>query len=268
MHIASLPMYNIREIHQASASLWRGIAKYLRREGIDIVPDRLVFGYPLNDLWNDPKLVFSQCCGYDVVRAFESTLTPLAVPHFDVAECAGGEYSSLIVVGEDCLYDDVLEMQGTIAAINGSQSHSGMNSLRQLVASRHKNGRFFHKVIISGAHVNSLEMLRCGVADVAAIDCVTHALLSAYQPETLAGTRVLGRTYHSPAPPYVTRSEYGDQFFERMRTALSRAFEDPALSSARQALFIKKIKWTDITSYQKISEIEIYAADLGYPVLQ
>ncbi|TDJ31213.1 MAG: phosphate ABC transporter substrate-binding protein, partial [Gammaproteobacteria bacterium] len=179
MHIASLPMYNIREIHQASASLWRGIAKYLRREGIDIVPDRLVFGYPLSDLWSDPKLVFSQCCGYDVVRAFESTLTPLAVPHFDVAECAGGEYSSLIVVGEDCLYDDVLEMRGTIAAINGSQSHSGMNSLRQLVASRHKNGRFFHKVVISGAHVNSLEMLRCGEADVAAIDCVTHALLSA-----------------------------------------------------------------------------------------
>jgi ABC-type phosphate/phosphonate transport system substrate-binding protein len=268
MHIASLPMYNLREIHQASSSLWRGIAKHLRREGVEIVPDQLVFDRPLSDLWNDSRLIFSQCCGYDVVRSFENTLTPLAVPHFDVAECSDGEYSSLIVVGENCLYDDVLEMHGTVAAINGSESHSGMSALRQLVASRHINGRFFNKVVISGAHVNSLEMLRYGEADVAAIDCVTHALLSAYQPEALAGTRVLGRTYHSPAPPYVTRTEYGEQFFERIRTALMHAFEDPTLTSARQALFIKKIKWTDISCYQKISEIESYAANLGYPVLQ
>ena len=152
--------------------------------------------------------------------------------------------------------------------INGPESHSGMSSLRQLVAERHVNGRFFDKVVISGAHFKSLEILRCGEADVAAIDCVTYALLSAYQPESLAGIRVLGRTYHSPAPPYVTRTEYGEQFFARMRNALMRAFEDPALTSARQALFIKKIKWIDVDWYRKISEIEVYAAKLGYPVLQ
>lgn len=268
MQIASLPMYNIREIHHACSSMWSGIAKYLRREGVDIVPDRLVFDHSLHDLWNDPGLIFSQCCGYDVVRGFENILTPLAVPHFDIPACTGGEYSSLIVVAENCLYDDVLEMHGTVAVINGSESHSGMSSLRQLVASRHIDGRFFNNVVVSGAHVYSLEMLRRGVADVAAIDCVTHALLSAYKPETLAGTRILGRTYHSPAPPYVTRTEYGHQFFQRMRTALLRAFEDPTLTTARQALFIKKIEWTDISSYQKISEIEKYAANLGYAVLQ
>jgi len=111
-------------------------------------------------------------------------------------------------------------------------------------------------------------MLRRRDADVAAIDCVTYALLSVYQPESLAGTRVLGRTYHAPAPPYVTRTEYGNTFAERIRTALLRAFEDSALASARQALFLKKIKPADINLYLKISEIEDYAANLGYPVLQ
>ena len=43
MQIASLPMYNFPEIRKASASLWRGIAKYLRLEGVEDVPDRLVF---------------------------------------------------------------------------------------------------------------------------------------------------------------------------------------------------------------------------------
>jgi len=268
MLIASLPMYNIPEISKASSSLWSGIAKYLRLEGIKKVPDKLVFDQTLHTLWNDPDLLLSQCCGYDVVRRFESTLTPLAVPYFDVDECKDGEYSSLVVVGDDCRFDDVLDMHGTIAAINGPESHSGMSSLRHLVAPRHTDGRFFNDVLISGAHVESLGMLRRQEADVAAIDCVTYTLLSAYQPEALAGTRVLGRTYHSPAPPYVTRTGYGNNFIEQVRTALMRAFEDPTLTQARQALFIKKINWIDVNSYQKISEIENYAANLGYPVLQ
>ena len=53
-----------------------------------------------------------------------------------------------------------------------------------------------------------------------------------------------------------------------MRTVLFRAFEDPALTSARQTLFIKKIVGTDINSSQIISEIESYATKLGYPILQ
>ena len=142
MSIASLPMYDIPEICKASSSLWSGIAKYLRLEGVEDVPKELVFGKPLRALWSNPNLIFSQCCGYDVVSRFENTLTPLVVPHFDVVGCVGSEYSSLLVVGEDCLYDDVLEMRGTVAAINGLESHSGMSSLRELVASRHKNGLF------------------------------------------------------------------------------------------------------------------------------
>ena len=268
MFIASLPMYNIPEIRNASSSLWNGIAKYLRLEGVENVPDQLIFNQTLHDLWSNPNLIFSQCCGYDVVRRFENTLTPLVVPHFDVDACADGEYSSLVVVSEDCQYDDVLEMYGTVAAINGSESHSGMSSLRQLVASRNKNGRFFNAVKISGAHVKSLSMLRHREADVAAIDCVTYALLSVYKPKTLVGTRVLGRTHHSPAPPYVTRTDYGSTMAERMRTALLRAFEDPVTTSARQALFLKKFKRVDIATYHKISDVEEYAVNLGYPVLQ
>ncbi len=268
MLIASLPMYNIPEIRKASSSLWSGIAKYLRLEGVENVPDQLAFHQTLHDLWSNPNLIFSQCCGYDVVSRFENTLTPLVVPHFDVDACADGEYSSFVVVSEDCQYDDVLEMRGTVVAINGLESHSGMSSLRELVASRHKNGRFFDAIKISGAHVKSLAMLRRREADVAAIDCVTYALLSVYQPNTLVGTRVLGRTYHSPAPPYVTRTDYGSTMVERIRTALLKAFEDPVITSARQALFLKKIKWVDAATYQKMSDIEEYATNLGYPVLQ
>jgi hypothetical protein len=53
-----------------------------------------------------------------------------------------------------------------------------------------------------------------------------------------------------------------------MRIALFRAFQDPVLTSARQALFRKKMVGTNINSYQIISEIESYATKFGYPILQ
>ena len=74
--------------------------------------------------------------------------------------------------------------------------------------------------------------------------------------------------YYARVPPYVTRTDYGSTMVERMRTALLNAFEDPVITSARQALLLKKIKWVDIATYHKMSDIEEYAANLGYPVLQ
>jgi len=268
MRVASLPMYNFPEIQKASQSLWKGIAKYLRAEGVENVPTELTFGQPIISLWSDPNLLFSQCCGYDVVRRFKDKLIPLAVPHFEVDACIDGEYSSLIVVREDSAHKDVLDMGGCIAAINGPESHSGMSSLRHLVAPKQSNNRFFSDIMVSGTHLDSISMVRAGFADVAAIDCVTYTLLAAYNPEALEGVRVLGSTYHAPAPPYITNTLCDDEFPERLRTALFRAFEDPDLAPARHALFLKKIEWIDIEAYWKVVEFEDYAANLGFPVLQ
>ena len=268
MQIASLPMYAIPEIGKASSSFWQGIARYLKLEGVKHVPSRLEFDQPVANLWSDSNLLFSQCCGYDVVRRYRNSLIPFAVPLYAVHECADDEYSSLVVVNEFCRFDDVLDMQGTVVAVNGPESHSGMSALRHLVAPSNEKGRFFSQVKISGSHINSLEMIRRQQADIAAIDCVTYTLLAAYRPEALESTRVIGRTYHAPAPPFVTHMARGLDTVKRIGTAISRAFEDTSLAPARHALFLKDIKPVDINIYQKVVDFEHYAAELGYPVLR
>lgn len=80
--------------------------------------------------------------------------------NYDVAECAGCDYSSLIVVAEDSPYEDVLDMRGKTAVANGPETHSGMNSLRHLVAPKNIDGSFFCRVIYGGAHVDSMKLLR------------------------------------------------------------------------------------------------------------
>jgi ABC-type phosphate/phosphonate transport system substrate-binding protein len=264
---ASFPMYNIPEIWAAQSAFWKGIATHLTREGIRDVPSELSHGQPLATLLSDENMLLSQCCGYDVVSGYRETLTTIATPVFDVSDCSGYEYSSLIIVSEECPYQDVLEMRGCAAVANGPESHSGMNALRHLVAPKNINGSFFGSVVYSGGHEQSMKLIQDGRADVAAIDCVTHKLLERYRPNAIKGTRILGRTFFAPAPPYVTHANRGTDVKKRIKTALMGAFSDTDLDACRSDLLLKRISEQDDTIYEKLLDFEIYASKLGYPDL-
>ena len=260
MSVASMPMYDIPEVRAALDSLWHGLAANLRREGLRDVPKGLVHGRRLNQLWNDPDLWFSQCCGYDLVNGYADRLIPIATPRYGAPECDGYDYASVIVVGEDNEADDVLDMRGAVCVINGPNSHSGMNALRALVAPVSERGRFFTHVKVSGNHAGSLEMIKRGEADVAAIDCVTYALLGRYRPDALAGIRKLGRTYPAPGIPYVTRATLAEDTIARMRAAVFQTFADPALATVRQALLLQGIQEIHLSEYKRILEFQEFSA--------
>ncbi len=268
MLTASFPMYNMPEIWDAQSAFWKGMATYLGREGIPDVPKELAHGHSLTKLLADENMLISQCCGYDVVSGHRETLIPVATPIFDVSQCSGHEYSSLIVVAEDSPFHDVLEMKGCAAAANGPQSHSGMSALRHLVAPKNVDGSFFGSVKYSGGHAQSLKLIQKGLADVAAIDSVTYALLERYRPQAVTGIRILGRTFFAPAPPYVTHVSRGNDIVLRMKNALLRAFSDPNLGSCRNDLLLKGVSDLDQTIYEKVLDFETYAAKLGYPELK
>jgi len=265
--IASLPMYNFPEIQPALDTFWKGLSKHMSREGINNLPHKLSHDKPVQNLWNDPQLFISQCCGYDVTGRYYNSLVPVAVPHFSAPGCSGSEYSSFILVKDNNPARDIMEMQDSVAVINGPESHSGMSAFRHLVASHSFKGAFFADIKISGSHIDSIDFIKRGLADVAPIDCVTYALLEKHRPQTVWGLRVLGRTFCAPAPPYVIRKADETQWSERFWNALSAAYEDPALRSARQSLFLKDIERITVDYYEKIRSFEEYAASLDYPVL-
>ncbi len=167
MHVASMPMYDMPEVRPALDTLWTGLARHLEGEGIPDVPRSLVHDRGLAELWNDPDLLFSQCCGFDLVNGYAGRLQPIAVPHYDVPGCRGSDYASMVVVAEDSTAGDVLQMRGAVCVINGPESHSGMGALRALVAPESREGRFFAEVKVSGTHAASLEMVRRGAAELA-----------------------------------------------------------------------------------------------------
>ncbi len=261
---ACLPWYDLPETRTAQDALWTVIARHMRRHGLSDVPRRLLRERPTLQMLTDPRLLLGQCCGYDVVYGFSGSVVPLATPEFDADGCEGSDYRSFVLVRQDSLADDLADLRGKTCVINGFNSHSGTNTLRALVAPLSRKGRFFGTVKVSGAHIASLAMLTAGQADVMAMDCVIHALLTRHRPAALAGTRILCRSMAAPAPPFVTAARATDETMETLRAGLSDAFADPDAQSSMEAMLLRGAAVRPLTDYARIAEIEASATARGY----
>jgi ABC-type phosphate/phosphonate transport system substrate-binding protein len=248
-------MYDLPEVRRATDGLWAGIARHLRSEGVPDVPAALDRGADAETQWGDPALLLSQACGYPITHAFARALRVVATPCHAIAGCEQGDYFSVVVVRDDASVTQLSELRGEIAVINEWTSHSGMNALGALVAPLEGDG-FFRDVVVSGSHVASLAMVARGEASVAAIDCVTHALLARWRPSALVGTRILTRTASAPALPFVTRASASEELVVRLRAALARAMHDDALSAVRDDLLLGGIAVLPEGAYDVIRELQ------------
>ena len=268
MTVASFPMYDFPEVHWALDALWRAVAGNLRDRGVAGVPDELLHTRPLAELWTDPDLFISQCCGLDVVKNYTRHLLPLATPLSVASGRDRHRYRSKIIVHEGSSAACLEDLRGRICAVNGPESHSGMNVLRALIAPLSNGRPFFAEVRESGAHADSIAMVASGSADVAAIDCVTYALLERHRPAAIAGVRVLTHSEYGPAIPYVTRTDTAPETVERMREAIVSAFAEPGIEDALDALFLVCVTVLPKGSYYALIDFERDAVRQGYPKLQ
>ena len=264
MGLASLPWYDLAEIRWAQDVLWRAIDRELRERGWRGVPATLDRSQAYTAQWGNAGLLLSQACGYDVLYGFADALRLVATPRFAAPGCEGPNYSSYIVVRDRSPYEKLEDLRGARAAINAPSSHSGANALRQRVAPLQEKGRFFSSVRTSGSHEQSLRLIRGDEVDVAAIDCVTHALFARHRPEALAGARVLESTPLVPAPPFVTAAGMTLEGVDELRGALRSALADPDTLGARDALLLEGIEELPLRAYEPIAVMRRTADALGY----
>lgn len=261
---ANLPWYDLSEVRQATDALWYELRRQLRRAGVGTVPVRLNREVAYQQQWTSRGFLFGQACGYDARIAFADHLRVVATPCYNVPGCQGPNYSSFVVVREDSRYGSLEDLRGARCVINTPTSHSGMSVLRALVAPLHAEGRFFSAVRLSGSHERSLRMIRRNEVDVAAIDCVTYALLARYRMHELVGTRVMHHTAFVPAPPYVTSSHTRPEILAAMREAVVHAFSQPTMAAVKDDLLIADVQLLRDEDYQPIESFEAFAEDHNY----
>jgi len=266
MSVASLPMYDLDSLRDATDAWWEAITRAFRGRGIPDVPDTLdrgAFGDRF-ETWSSPDLLLSQTCGYPLTHAFADKVRLVAIPFYGATHCQGCDYCSVLLVHEDSDATTVEDLRGARVAVNGFDSQSGFNALRASVAPHARDGRFFGDVIETGSHLVSARSVAKGKADVCASDCVTHALWSRHLPEAVAGTRVLATTPHAPNLPYVTHIGRSNKEVEAMQLGLLDAVADPEIAEAREQLILIGFTMLPRSTYDRIDAMEQQAADLGY----
>jgi ABC-type phosphate/phosphonate transport system substrate-binding protein len=263
MSVAALPMYDFEELRWATDALWAAIA--VRVPGAPAVLER---GRPLMDVWTDPALLLAQTCGYPLMTSLAGRVRVVATPRYRAEGCEGAFYRSAVIVRADDEAGCLADLRGRRCALNGVDSNSGMNVLRAAVAPLAGGGRFFGEVVMTGAHVASVGAVARGDADVAAIDCVTWALLGRLRPGETRGLRVLEWTAASPGLPLITSMQTNAVTCSVLERALNDVAADGSLTPALDALLIDGFEMLPIRAYDTVLKLENLAYDAGYRVLR
>jgi len=260
-------MYDFPELRDDTDALWASLAGRLAVAGIEDVPATLTRGLGHFDLWRHPDLLLAQACEYPLATDCAGAVRLVATPRYAAEGCAGGLYGSALIVRRDDPAETLADMRGRRCAVNEPNSNSGMNLLRAAVAPLAGGTKFFGSVQFSGSHRRSVEMVAEGLADLAAIDCVSFAHLQRFAADRTAALRVLCWTARSPSLPLVTAPATDDATVRILRAALVDIAEDPALAPVRERLLLDGFDFEPDASFSQVLKLARQAADLDYPQL-
>lgn len=263
--LASLPMYYAPA--EAIDAFWRNVAAGLRRRGVTGVPQTLDWPTDPHTHWLDPGLLLSQTCGYPLTHALRGRVTLVGSLAYDVPGAAGIDCRSHLICRASDARSSLRDFAQSSVAFNSTNSQSGYNALRLEVALAGGPRPFFRHTIETGSHAKSLESVRFGLADLAAIDCVTWALWQEANPQAASTLRVLGSTQSYPGLPLITSLDTSAQQVQALRESLAGAIAEPALQPALRALHITAFVVSTLDDYARCLAMEAQAAALGLTVL-
>ncbi|GAA3704568.1 PhnD/SsuA/transferrin family substrate-binding protein [Oceanisphaera sediminis] len=219
--IASLPWYDLPALRPRLDAFWSVLSHELNNERQPVhtdpvpLPGRLNRHTPLIEQWSHPGLLLSQCCGPDLFTPQARELVPIARPVFGDLDCTPGQYFSYIVSASHKPFRRHDLHRPSRFVINSASSRSGCAALFEWTTA---NGIDCDQVMISGSHASSLEYLRNGRADVAAIDAHSWPLLDS------RGITIIDNSTEAPTPPFVMHRR-SPVTPELMQAALSSAIQ-------------------------------------------
>lgn len=129
-------------------------------------------------------------------------------------------YFSDVVVRLDSPAERFADLRGATWVYNEPGSHSGYHVVRYELARAGESTDFFGRVLASGAHTHSLDMILSGSADASAIDSTVLEWVLARRPELATLIKTIATLGPSPAPPLVASTALPPELRVRMRALL------------------------------------------------
>lgn len=210
---AMLGMYDIPQLADANDRLWNGIRAELG-EGPEVLQRNRDFW----QIWRDPDLVLAQTCGMPYRTALHGVVSLVGTPDYGLPGCPPGYYNSVIIARADVLGDTMSDFASQRLAYNDPVSQSGWAAPMTHAANL---GVSFRHFVPTGGHIESSIAVAVGRADLAAIDALTWALITEFEPWARA-LREVERTAPTPGLPYITSTNRNAaQIFSAVEKAIA-----------------------------------------------
>lgn len=136
-------------------------------------------------------------------------------------------YFSDVVVHRDSRFQTFADLRGAVWAYNEPFSHSGYVVPRYHLAILGETSGFFSRVVESGAHQRSLQLILERKADASAIDSTVLETELRNHPPLAAQLRVIASLGPSPIPPWVIQKSLPLRFKQAIRAVLLTMHTDP-----------------------------------------
>jgi phosphonate transport system substrate-binding protein len=116
-------------------------------------------------------------------------------------------YFSDVIVRPDSHFQTFKDLKGASWAYNEPNSQSGYNITRYHLSTMGEKDKFFGRVVQSGSHLNSLELVLKGKIDASAIDSTVLEIELQYRPQLKQQFRIIEVLGPSPIPPWVVSTQ-------------------------------------------------------------
>lgn len=244
-------------------ALWLAVQQLLVDRGVYV---ERVPGWPESDLlihWQQPELILSQTCGYPLVTQLPEVQV-VGCFHYTAAGCEGSHYRSFLVTRAEERHLTLADFRGRRAVCNSPDSQSGYHALRKKVAPWVTSASFFSQTSFSGSHRQSLIDVKRGKGHIAAIDCVTWALLQRHEPETLAGLTLIDQTPLTPGLPLISAGATSPTTLNAIRDALTTLVSAAEYRAVCEAVLINGFSVVERQGYSQLLNNVVPEAFLHY----
>ncbi len=225
MTIASLAMYPFAAVRPDWERLWDSV-----RERLSFEAPQLDWDVAHDAACRREDLLLAQTCGWPLVTDLASSVRVVGTFDCSVEGAVDGTYYSVLVSREPEPLVDILRRPDLIVAANSADSLSGWISLQSVALS---HGARLDAVEWTGSHASSVDAVRRGRADLAAIDSVSWTHIDT------TGLTVVGHGPRIPCLPLVTSWRSSDAVVAELRLGFAAAVDDPSMAAACSNLKIR-----------------------------
>lgn len=158
-------------------------------------------------------------------------------------------YFCEVIVRRDAAVRSFMDLEGGSWAYNDHCSLSGYHGLLKKLTEIGVDERFFDRLVHSGSHLESIELVASGKVDAASIDSNVLAIRLGARPKLRRALRVVESWGPFPAQPVIVRTALDTDSKEALRESLLGAEGDPRTRSVLAAFDLERFDRVDHGHY-------------------